>query len=107
MKKKEETNDRNDMEIELNQLLRERVGDLANTANLLGGWMAEQKLTIAEQLTVTELLRSSILVNYMQKAQINEMLAFVKDHPEAQVVVAAGSKMPAPGNPHTSHPNSN
>ena len=99
MTDEEEIKDSNRMEQELNRLRRDSVEDLANTAQLLGSWMAEQKLTVAEQLTVTELLRSSILVGYMHKAQKNEMIEFMKDHPGAKVVVVDASKTSPPVQP--------
>ena len=102
----EDTNDVNKMEQQLNQLRRDRVEDLANTAQLLGSWMSDQNYTIAEQLTITELLRSSVLVVYIQMNQMEGMERFVKEHPNARIVVTDGKKPPAPSSPRKFDPES-
>jgi hypothetical protein len=92
------------MEDALNQLRRDRVDDLASTASLLGSWMSEKKYTIAEQLSTLELLRSSILVNYIRRDQIEGMAKFIAEHPEAKVVVVDGSEKAMPTKPRTIDP---
>ena len=102
----EDTNDVNKMEQQLNQLRRDRVEDLANTAQLLGSWMSDQNYTIAEQLTITELLRSSVLVVYIQLHQMEGMERFLEDHPNARIVVTDSEKPPASSSPRKFDPES-
>lgn len=87
------------MEQTLDHLRRDRVDDLAGTASLLGSWMSDQKYTIAEQLSILELLRSSILVNYIRRGQMEGMAKFIAEHPEAKVVVVDAQKPPEPRPP--------
>jgi uncharacterized phage-like protein YoqJ len=103
----EDTEEVDKMEQTLDHLRRDRVDDLASTASLLGSWMSEKKYTIAEQLSILELLRSSILVNYIRLQQMEGMAKFIAEHPEAKVVVVDAQKPPAPRPPHTSHPDRN
>jgi dsDNA-binding SOS-regulon protein len=91
----------------LNRLRRDRVDDLAGTASLLGSWMSDQKYTIAEQLAILELLRSSILVNYIRREQMEGMAKFIAEHPEAKVVVVDAKKPPAPRPTRTANPDRN
>ncbi|MCK4528950.1 hypothetical protein KAW18_16415 [candidate division WOR-3 bacterium] len=102
----EDVNDDDKMEHTLNQLRRDRVDDLAGTASLLGSWMSDQKYTIAEQLATIELLRSSILVNYIRMQQMEGMEKFISEHPNAHVVVVDAQKQPAPRQPRTFAPDS-
>ena len=102
----EDVNDVDEMEHTLNQLRRDRVDDLAQTASLLGSWMSDQKYTVAEQLATIELLRSSILMNYIQIKQMEGMAKFIEEHPNAKVVVVNASKPPAPIQPRTFDPDS-
>ena len=102
----EDVNDVDEMEHTLNQLRRDRVDDLAQTASLLGSWMSDQKYTVAEQLATIELLRSSILMNYIQIKQMEGMAKFIEEHPDAKIVVVDTSKPPAPRQPRTFKPDS-
>ena len=102
----EDTEDVDEMEQTLDHLRRDRVADLAGTASLLGSWMSDQKYTIAEQLSILELLRSSILVNYIRMQQIEGMEKFISEHPNAHVVVVDAQKQPAPRQPRTFAPDS-
>jgi len=102
----EDTEDHDEMEQQLNRLNRDRVDDLAIVAHLLGSWMSERKYTIAEQISIAELLRSSILVNYIQIAQMDGMVKFVEEHPGARIVMAGASKTPSKGHPRTFDPDS-
>lgn len=109
MKEKEDIEDENNgdkMEKMINQLGRDRIDDLANTASILGSWMSDQKYTIAEQLSIIELLRSSILVNYIQMQQKAGMETFMKEHPEAKIIVVDAQKPPEPRQPRTFDPDS-
>lgn len=107
MTEEEDTCDTEKMDQALNQLRRDRVEDLATTAGLISSWMSDQKYTIAEQLAVTELLRSSLLVNYIQMQQMEGMAKFMKEHPNAQIVVVDGRKKAAPDHPEMSDPTRN
>jgi uncharacterized protein YgfB (UPF0149 family) len=49
----------------LDSLMREDIDDLAKTAGILASWMSDQEYTIAEQLTIIELIRATVLVSYM------------------------------------------
>ena len=106
MTEKEDINDSDDMEQKLDELRRDRVEDLANTAQLLGSWMSDQDYTIAEQLTITELLRSSVLVVYIQMNQMEGMKRFLEEHPNARIVVTDSEKPPAPSSHRTFDPKS-
>jgi hypothetical protein len=92
------------MEDALNQLRRDRVDDLAGTASLLGSWMSDKKYTIAEQLSILELLRSSILVNYIRREQMQGMAKFIAEHPDAKIVTIDGSEKSMPTKPRTIEP---
>ena len=112
MKEKEDKNDTDKMEEKLNQLRRDRVEDLAVAASLLGSWMHDRKYTIAEQLAITELVRSSVLVSYIQMQQMEGMEKFISEHPDAHIVVVDGQKPPASSKlasskPRTFDPSSN
>lgn len=112
MPEKEDVDDTNnfddmdidDMEKEVNRLRKDRVEDLVNTAAILGSWMSDQKLTIAEQLATIELLRSSVLVNYIQMQQMRGMAEFVKDNPHTQVVMVKTEPKQPPGKPRVFNP---
>ena len=103
----EDTIDTEKMENILDRFSRDRVGDLANTAHLLGSWMSEKNYTIAEQLSILELLRSSLIINYAQMQQMEGMAKFVEEHPNTKVVVVDGDKRPAPDRSKPSNPNNN
>lgn len=60
----------------LESLMRGEIDDLAKTAGILASWMSEQEYTIAEQLTILELVRATVLVAYMTGA--------VRKHGEAR-----------------------
>ena len=92
------------MKEELDRLCKDRVEDLVHTASILGSWLSDQKLTIAEQLATVELLRSSILVTYIQMQQMRGMAEFVKDHPHAQVVVVKPEDQRPSGKTRTFNP---
>jgi hypothetical protein len=92
----EDKNDVDKMEDAVNALRKDRVEDLANTASLLGSWMSDQKLTVAEQLATVELLRSSILANYIQMKQMVGMAQFIEDNPNAKIVVVDATKKAQP-----------
>ena len=92
------------MEQTLNQLRKDRVDDLAGTASLLGSWMSDQKYTIAEQLSILELLRSSILVNYIRREQMQGMAKFIEEHPDAKIITVDASEKAMPTKPCTIDP---
>ena len=96
-----------EMEQTLNHLRRDRMEDLAVTAHLLASWMSDQKLTIAEQLATIELLRSSILVNYVQMVETNNIRRFMQKHPNAKVFMINHDKPSAPRRTDTINPNEN
>lgn len=100
----EDKNNVDKMEEAVNMLRKDRVEDLATTASLLGSWMSDRKYTIAEQLATVELLRSSILANYIQMKQVAGMAQFVKDNPNAKIVVVDATKKDAPIQPDTFDP---
>jgi|GEM_PF-3322276 len=100
----EDKNNVDEMEEKLEHLLRERITDLTKTASLLGSWMSDQRLTLAEQLTVVELLRASLLVNYMERVRTSSVEKFVSEHPNLRVVVVDGSKKPSSTPPRTFKP---
>ena len=105
MIEKEDRDDVDEMQQTLDQLHRDRIDDLAHTASLIGSWMSDQKYTIAEQLATVELLRSSILVNFIQTAQMSGMAEFMKDNPNAKIVVVDGRKDTKRDEPRTFDPN--
>ena len=104
MIEKEDRDDVDEMAQTLDQLHRDRMDDLAHTASLIGSWMSDKKYTIAEQLSIVELMRSSILVNYIQTAQMFGMAEFISEHPDAKIVVVDGRKDTKRDEPRTFDP---
>ena len=49
----------------LESIMREDVDDLAKTAGILASWMSDQKYTIAEQLVILELIRTTVVTGFM------------------------------------------
>jgi len=103
----EDKNNIDEMEDRIEHLRRERVGDLVKVASLLGSWMSDQEMTLAEQLTVVELLRASLLVNYMERVRTSNVKKFVSEHPNLKVVVVDGSEKPPSTSPRTFKPSEN
>jgi len=62
-----------EFEEKIASVMRDSVDDLAKTAGILATWMAEQKYTIAEQLAILELVRSTILAGFMTSMVRNEI----------------------------------
>jgi len=54
-----------EFEEKLESIMREDVDDLSKTAGILASWMSDQKYTIAEQLTILEIIRATVVASYM------------------------------------------
>lgn len=103
----EDKNNIDEMEEIIEHLRRERVGDLVKVASFIGSWMSDQELTLAEQLTAIELLRASLLVNYVERVQTSIVKKFMSEHPNLEVIVADVSGKPPSTSPRTFKPSEN